>query len=123
MLTSISVCDIINLKKTLSERSDIYMMIKRILTVVLIFTLLLASLVSCGGKSGINEREIKNIVVDAIKEDLDSSYAIVTAMNYTIQDNILLVRAKVLLPEYCFYEIKLEKQESDWVVIYCGKDV
>ena len=101
---------------------------KKIIAVLLILTVLFASLISCGRKSAgetldINEREIKNIVVEAIKEDMDSSYALVTTMNYTIQDNTLIVRAKMLLPEYCFYEIKLEKQGSEWTVIYCGRDI
>ena len=97
---------------------------KKIIAAALILTVISASLISCGHKGlDINEREIKNIVVETIKEDMDSSYAIVTSMNYTLQDNILIVRAKVLLPEYCFYEVDLEKQDSGWVVIGSGKDI
>ena len=103
------------------------MKLKKIITALLVFTVLCAVLISCGSKSGealgFNEREIKNIVVDAIKEDLDSSYAVVTSMNYTIQDNVLIVRAKVLMPKYCFYELQLERQDSTWVVIRCGQDI
>ena len=101
---------------------------KKIIAAALIVTVMLTSLISCGKKSAadgldINEREIKNIVVEAIKEDMDSSYAIVTSMNYTLEDGALIVRAKVLLPEYCFYEIYLEQQDSNWTVTSCGKDI
>lgn len=97
---------------------------KKIVAVSLILAVIFACLASCGHKgTDIDDGEIKNIVVEAIKKDTDSSFAIVTSMNYTMQGDTLTVRAKVLMPEYCFYELQLEKQDTGWVVVSCGKDI